>query len=403
MNILKDILFITHFTQVPGEPGNSRFHYIAERINKENANIEVITTSFSHKTKSQRNITDEQKNSLSYKLTLLYEPGYFNNVSVKRLYSHYIMGKSLKEYLNNRKKPDVIYCSVPSLSVAKVAANYAKKNNIKFIIDIQDLWPEAFKMVFNIPIISDMIFYPMRKKADFIYSAADEIIAVSQTYAERALKVNRKCKRAYVVFLGTELVYFDQLVEENKIKNKPQNEIWLAYVGTLGYSYDLICVIDALGLLKDKYNIKFIVMGDGPLRTKFEGYAKKRDINAYFTGRLDYGKMAGLLSACDIAVNPISSGAAQSIINKHADYAAAGLPVLNTQECPEYRNLLSEYKAGLNCDNNNPVDLAKKITQLCEDADLRNVMGQNSRRLAVERFDRKLTYQLITKKILNKD
>ena len=403
MNILKDILFITHFTQVPGEPGNSRFHYIAERINKENANIEVITTSFSHKTKSQRNITDEQKNSLSYKLTLLYEPGYFNNVSVKRLYSHYIMGKSLKEYLNNRKKPDVIYCSVPSLAVAKVAANYAKKNNIKFIIDIQDLWPEAFKMVFNIPIISDMIFYPMRKKADFIYSAADEIIAVSQTYAERALKVNRKCKRAYVVFLGTELVYFDQLVEENKIKNKPQNEIWLAYVGTLGYSYDLICVIDALGLLKDKYNIKFIVMGDGPLRTKFEGYAKKRDINAYFTGRLDYGKMAGLLSACDIAVNPISSGAAQSIINKHADYAAAGLPVLNTQECPEYRNLLSEYKAGLNCDNNNPVDLAKKITQLCEDADLRNVMGQNSRRLAVERFDRKLTYQLITKKILNKD
>lgn len=265
------------------------------------------------------------------------------------------------------------------------------------------MWPEAFKMIFNVPFISDLIFYPMKKKADYIYSAADEIIAVSQTYAERALKVNKKCKKANVVFLGTELAYFDRLAEENKIENKPYEEIWLAYIGTLGHSYDLCCVIDALSLIKNKYNVKFIVMGDGPLRTKFEGYAKKRDINAYFTGRLDYGKMAGLLSACDIAVNPISSGAAQSIINKHADYAAAGLPVLNTQECPEYRNLLSEYKAGLNCDNNNPVDLAKKITQLCEDADLRNVMGQNSRRLAVERFDRKLTYQLITKKILNKD
>ena len=392
MDILKDIIFITHFTQVPGEAGNGRFHYIAERINKENAYVEVVTTSFSHRTKTRRNVTDEQRNSLSYKLTMLYEPGYFKNVSVKRLYSHYVMGKSLKKYLKNRKKPDVIYCSVPSLSVAKVAAKYAQKNNIKFIIDIQDLWPEAFRMVFNIPIISDMIFYPMRKKADFIYSTADEIIAVSQTYAERALKVNRKCKKAYAVFLGTELSYFDQLVEENKIDNKPQDEIWLAYVGTLGHSYDLICVIDALFLLKGKYNIKFIVMGDGPLKSKFEKYAKEQGVNAYFTGRLDYGKMVGILSSCDIAVNPISRGAAQSIINKHGDYAAAGLPVLNTQECLEYKELLLEYNVGLNCENGDPVDLAEKLSYLCENADLRNAMGQNSRKLAEDKFDREKTY-----------
>ena len=42
--------------------------------------------------------------------------------------------------------------------------------------------------------------------------------------------------------------------------------------------------------------------------------------------------MVGMLGVCDIAVNSISKGAAQSIINKHGDYAAAGLPVVNTQE-----------------------------------------------------------------------
>jgi len=31
---MKDLLFITHFTQVPGEQGNGRFNYIAEKINK---------------------------------------------------------------------------------------------------------------------------------------------------------------------------------------------------------------------------------------------------------------------------------------------------------------------------------------------------------------------------------
>lgn len=50
-------------------------------------------------------------------------------------------------------------------------------------------------MVLNIPIISDIIFYPMNKKANFVYKNADEIIGVSETYVNRALKVNKKLKK----------------------------------------------------------------------------------------------------------------------------------------------------------------------------------------------------------------
>ena len=57
---------------------------------------------------------------------MLKEPGYTKNVSFKRFYSHYVMGRNLRKYLSNRKKPDVIYCAVPSLDVAKTAAKYAK-------------------------------------------------------------------------------------------------------------------------------------------------------------------------------------------------------------------------------------------------------------------------------------
>ena len=46
---------------------------------------------------------------------------------------------------------------------------------------------------------------------------------------------------------------------------------------TLGHSYDLTSVFDALEILKRKgyNNLKFIIMGDGPLKKKFEGYAIK--------------------------------------------------------------------------------------------------------------------------------
>lgn len=395
MNV-KDILIIAHFTQVPGEAGNGRFKYIAEKINKKNATVEIVTTEFSHRTKNKRNLTKEQLNNISYKLTMLKEPGYKKNVSFKRFYSHYVIGENLRKYLRNRKKPDVIYCSVPSLDLAKVAAKYAKKHNIRFIIDIQDLWPEAFKMVFNIPVISSVIFNPMKKKADYIYSAADEIVAVSQTYVNRALGVNNKVIEAHSIYLGTELAYFDKLVEQNRLVDKTSNELWIVYIGTLGHSYDIYSVIDALKILKAKgiNNIKFIVMGDGPLKSKFELYANENEINAMFTGRLGYEKMVGILKSCDIAVNPVKSGSAGSIINKVGDYAAAGLPVINTQECDEYQILLESNEAGYNCKNKDPFDIANKIERLF-DYQLRKKLGANNRKIAVNYFDRSSTYKKI--------
>ncbi len=388
----KDVLMIAHFCDDFDKRGNNRFNYLAELFADNGFQVELVTSDFSHSKKEKR--ASVNNDDFIYKITYIEEPVYKKNVSLRRFYSHYIMARNLKKYLYQRKKPDVIYCAVPSLDVGKVAAAYAKKNNIKFIIDIQDLWPEAFKMVFKLPVINNIIFYPFKRTADYIYKSADEIVAVSQTYLDRGLKVNNKVKKGKVVFLGTDLERFDNAFLTNKYSNKPTDEIWIAYAGTLGHSYDLTCVFDAISQLKDKGidNLKFIVLGDGPLKVKFEEYAKKKEVDAVFMGRMPYNEMVGILGVCDIAVNPISKGAAQSIINKHGDYAAAGLPVLNTQECLEYRNLVDSYKMGLNCNNNDSKDLADKLLMLIKDAKLRKEMGRNSRRLAEDRFDRKITY-----------
>lgn len=395
-----NILIIAHYIATPDEKANNRFNYIANLLAEKNE-VEIVTSSFSHINKCQRNIKEEQIKNLNYKLTTIYEPGYKKNVSMKRIFSHYIIAKNLKKYLSKLNyKPDVIYCAVPSLDIARVSAKYAKKNKIRFIIDIQDLWPEAFKMVFNIPIISNMIFYPMKRTANYIYKQADDIVAVSNTYMERAEKVNRKYRNKLSVFLGTDLNYFDKCKNENEQKYNDEF-IRLVYVGTLGSSYDLKCVIDALDILNHKgiNNIKFIMMGKGPLQEEFEEYAKKKNVNCEFTGLLSYDKMVGNLCSCDIAVNPISKGAAQSIINKVGDYAMAGLPVISTQENEEYRKLVEEYNIGFNCKNGNSKDVAEKIEILYNDMDLRQKMGKNNRKLAEEKFDRNKTYKKIIKLI----
>lgn len=378
------------------ESNNSRFVYIAKLFAKSDENnVEIITSDFNHIKKEKFNKIGKLD---GVKITACHEPGYPKNVCLKRFNSHKKLSKNIKEYLEKRKKPDIIYCAIPSLAVGKIIAQYAEKNGVRFVIDIQDLWPEAFKMVFNVPIISDLIFYPMMKQANYIYSKADEIVAVSETYCNRALKVNKKTDKDLSVFLGTDLNYFDECKEKNKVEFN-DDIIRIVYIGTLGHSYNIILVMKSIKLLNNKgiKNIKFIVMGDGPLKNNFEKFAKENNIDCEFTGRLKYEKMAGLLCSCDIAVNPIKKGSAGSIINKVGDYAAAGLPVINTQENLEYRNLVEKYNIGYNCENSNKQDIANKIEILIKDKKLRKELGNNNRKLAEEKFDRKKTYNQIVK------
>lgn len=393
-----DIVIVSNFCESFSEHDNERFLYLAKILSKDN-NVEIITSDFYHTKKQTRN---KPEKDWPFNITFLHESGYSSNVCLKRFYSHYIWGLNVESYLRQRKKPDVIYCAVPSLTAAYKTALYCEKNKIKFVIDVQDLWPEAFKMIFKVPFISDVMFYPFMYVANSIYKRADVICAVSETYLKRAISVSCKCVTGLSVYLGTNLQEFDCKSRTSLLLEKNKGEIWMGYCGTLGSSYDLTYVMDALNLLnnqKSKVPV-FIIMGDGPRMNEFKKYAKKKNINCRFMGRLPYYQMCALLKECDFAINPITPGAAQSIINKVGDYAAAGLAVINTQECEEYKKLVERFNMGINCNNDDPNELAKNIRFLAEHDELRFLMGQNARKCAEEKFDRSKNYVKLINAIL---
>ena len=376
------------------EGNNSRFVYLAKMLRDNQCDVEIITSNYNHILKTHFKSIGELT---GIKVTAIKEPGYPKNVCLKRFSSHKVLAKNIGNYLKNRKKPNVIYTAVPSLAVAEICADYCKTNDVKFIVDIQDLWPEAFKMVLKIPNISGKGFYPMKKQADKIYAMADEIIAVSETYAKRGMAVNNKCKEPTIVYLGTEKETFDKY--SHRIKRE-SGEIIVSYIGSLSASYDLEIVIDAIARIN--VPVKFLVMGAGSYKERFAHYAKAKGINVEFTGRLNYPEMVDRLVNSDIAVNPIHKGSAGSVLNKINDYAMAGLPVVNTQESQEYRCLLEKYQAGFNCECENANDVYESLKKLIDNEDLRKEMATNSRRLGEQLIDRAESYKSIIRKICGK-
>lgn len=385
-----DIVIVSEFCEDFSKSDNDRFLYIAKMLCKKH-NVEIVTSDFRHTTKKKRTKIAAK---WPFRITFLHEPGYLKNICLRRFYSHFIWGRNVGRYLKSRTRPDVIYCAVPSLTAANEVATYCRKNGTRFIIDVQDLWPEAFQMVFHVPVVSNIVFLPFYLLANRVYKLADHVVAVSKTYAKRIVRA-RDIKKATVVFLGTNLDDFDRNVRNNIGLQKNGKELWIGYCGTLGASYDIDVVIYALWNIRKSGEIppKFIIMGEGDRKEEFEKLAKEKKVDVCFTGRISYDKMCAILSKCDMVVNPIHDGSVGSIINKHADYAACGLPVLNTQNSAEYRQLVHQYKMGFNCENE--FELAEKIKILAKNEGLRAQMSVNARQCAEDKFDRNKTYKRI--------
>lgn len=392
----KDILLIANYWHFEFEKKSSRYRTMADVLCDGGYDVEVVSSSFRHQNKTQRDLEFIKTIDSAYKMTLLREPDYKKNISLGRIYSHHCFANEVVKYLESRKKPDLIICSVPSLPVGSAVTKFANANGIKVIIDVQDLWPEAFKMALNIPVVSDILFSPMMVQANKIYGRADRVMAVSQTYVDRALSQNKKDSKGLAVFIGTDSKLVAEATE-GKTVEKPENEFWVGYIGALGHSYDIKLVIDAIKILNNKgiNNILFKVMGEGVLIDEFKAYAESQQVNCEFTGFIEYGDMMTTLSACDVAVNPIVGKSVASIINKVSDYAMAGVPVINTQNSPEYHKLIDDYNCGINCESGNAQSVANAIEKLYKDKDLKKQMGENSSRLANEKFDRNITYKNI--------
>lgn len=393
----KDIVMVLNYAPAPNiDKDNDRVLSIIDLLVSKGFDVELVTSDFSHGDKKPKDIAREDLDKLNYKYTMLHEPPYYKNVSIKRFLAHARLAKNVGKYLEKRKKPDLIFTVTTSTAVGYVAAKYAKKNDIPLVIDVQDLWPEAFKMIIPVKSIADVLFFREQQKANFIYRSADGIVGVSHEYVDRALKENNHINNGLSVYLGTSLDRFDSYAEQSSIV-KPDSEFWVVYIGTLGTSYNIKGIIDSFVELKKKgrNDIKLKVLGDGPLKNEFVEYAKDKAVECEFLGLMPYSEMVKYIVKCDIAVNPIVSTSAASIINKVADYAAAGLPVISTLRSKEYKDLLVYYNAGYSFDNNQHQEIAQAIEKLADDSELCKTMGEGSRKLAEELFDRKKTYPSI--------
>lgn len=393
---MSKVAVITMGVKLDGEKGYTRFRYLCEFLVKKGYEVDLITTTFQHWEKKQRNLESVDQKSYPFGIKFIYEPGYRKNIDLRRVRSHRIAAENLRKLLEKEGDYDLIYAEIPPNDVALAAAEYAHRNKIPFVADVNDLWPEAMRMVFDIPIVSDFLFYPLKRDAEKVYSLTSGVIGTSDEYRDRPFLNQKRDVLKETVYVGNEISVFDREAERHADEvQKEDGTFWVTYAGTIGTSYDIrTMVLAAEELMKQgKTKIRFQILGDGPTREMLENLAKERKIqNVKFTGYVPYEQMAAYLVKSDVLINSFVRKAPQSIVTKIGDYLAAGKPMINTCMSPEFRKKVEQDGFGINIAPEDVRELVNAVEWMYENEAERNDMGNRARKIAEEQFDRPVSY-----------
>jgi glycosyltransferase involved in cell wall biosynthesis len=284
--------------------------------------------------------------------------------------------------------PDVVHThSSKAGIIGRWAAHRARHNNKPLIV--HTIHGLAFTASTS-PLVNNVYKYLERKTAPI----TDAIVCVADAMRDQSLAANIGRPQQYVtVYSGMDTQPFlHPPVPRNEVRKSLALRDEHIAVGTIARLFDLKGHDDLLDLAPDLCarfpNLRFLWIGDGSLRPKFEQRIAEMKLKDRFilTGLVPPTKIPELTNAMDILVHPSRrEGLARALPQGEL----AGCPVI-TYDIDGNREALIDNETGFLIPPFDRNKLAHALAKLLADTNLRKEMGARGRDFAVKRFDTKV-------------
>ena len=319
---------------------------------------------------------------------------YWKHVGVARVINHLAWARTFyRTARRSSDRPDVIFVSSTPLYAAHLALRLAKEYGALAVLDVVDLWPEAFENVVPSPLrpYAKWCFRPLLALENRNFRKVNAITAVSETYRLTALSRSGSDKPSMTVPYGID--FSECASYKPACVSPPDSRIRVCYAGTLGPGHDVSTVLNAARLLSFDRRLEFIIAGDGPMRAELESKANAMGLlNVKFTGWLDLGALRKLLTTCLIGVIAVKKESVISVPLKAYEYWAAGMALVHSLS-GDFEKLVKDGKLGVPYDAEDPISLANAISGLLKNTELVLTMGKSGRQLVEEKFDRQVIHR----------
>ena len=182
----------------PGEPlpidKNQRLLRTGKLAYELKKNHEIIwfSSKFNHFTKNFRNKDEIENDGIKY--IFINSIGYKNNLSIKRVLDHIILGFNLLFKAFTLKRPDLVITSYPPIETSFLIMLFCKIKKIKIICDVRDLWPYTFPHLFKkslYKLLCNIIIFPWIIFSKIIFKNT-KLITISEGFSSWLQKKTKK-------------------------------------------------------------------------------------------------------------------------------------------------------------------------------------------------------------------
>ncbi len=273
---------------------------------------------------------------------------------------------------------DVIHACNPPDTIFLIGGFY-KIFGKKFLFDHHDINPELYIAKFG---RRDFFYKLLLALERWTFKTADVCIATNDSYKRIAIERGGVApERVFVVRSGPDLSRLKMLPPQPALKRG--RTYLVGYVGVMGRQEGIDGLLTAVHHIVHtvgRRDIHFGLVGGGTSLDEAKALAKRLNVDEYvtFTGRVPDAELLAMLNTADICVNPDIANDMndKSTMNKIMEYMALGKPIVQ-YDLTEGR--VSAQDASLYAIRNDPIDLARKMLTLLDDAPLRQRMGATGR------------------------
>lgn len=374
--------------------------------------VTIISSRFYHQNKSHRKIVkDEITISQKLKIVLIDSPGYKSNLSLSRLWDHFVLSLNLSKKIKKLSpKPDIVFIGFPPMEIGYVMSKWLLKKSIPFVVDVKDQWPTF--IVSSLPkliqpfarVILHPYFYISKKTmntATGITTMADAFLKWAEKFSQRSTndfnKVVPLTSKVETVS-SEEMNIARQWAENIGIRG---NKLRVMFLGSHYPSLNFDHIFYASEHLnKIGFECEFVICGKGQLTDEIKRKSQDNE-NIILTGWVDRPKINAIAEKCSLSIAPFKNidNYTSNLPNKIIDYLSLGLPILSPLE-GELSALIAKYNVGYKYDEN-------KLSTLCEGIisiyDRRKIeeMRLNSLQVYKTLFDFESTYEGLVRHLEN--
>jgi len=224
------------------------------------------------------------------------------------------------------------------------------------------------------------------------FGFCDTIFTVTENLRGMLIKkYNYPGNKIIIVNNGVDTDFFKPMDKGGACKSVglDPNYFYVGFLGGIWPWHGLDLLIESAPLvLKAMPEIKFVIAGHGPDKSKLNNLIKGMGIEKSFLVRdeVDFDKVPAYINAFDVCIvffKPVRKNQGSPI--KLFEYLACGKPVIATN-IENYGLLLEKYGGGISVNSEDPARVAEAILKLAQDEKLRQRTGEDARKAAVVNF-----------------